>query len=159
MREAVLLIGVGNEYRSDDAVGLLVAREFARRNLPDVAIVESTGEGASLLEAWKGADRVVIVDAVSSGAAPGMVHRIIPSREKWSGGPTPRSSHAFGVAEAIETARVLLRLPPSLTIVGIEGSNFAFGTLLSPPVAAGFPSLLRTVEDDLLISGGKTNDG
>ena len=48
--------------------------------------------------------------------------------------PANRSTHAFGVAEALELARALNRLPPCLLIYGIEGKNFAMGTGLSPEV-------------------------
>ena len=129
-----LVIGVGNAYRGDDGAGIAVARKLAERKLPGVRVVEMNGEGTSLVEAWKDAPSVLLVDAVSSGAVPGTIHQFVPQS-----GPLPtrlehRSSHSFGVAEAVEVARALGRLPPRLVIYGIEGSLFNDGQGLSPEV-------------------------
>ncbi len=47
----ILLIGVGNQFREDDAVGLKIARQIGDMNLPSVIVCEESGEGASLMEA------------------------------------------------------------------------------------------------------------
>lgn len=136
MRLAV--IGIGNRFRSDDGVGIRVARLLRAADLPGVAVLESSGEGAALLEAWGGFDSVILVDAMRSGARAGTVRRFdagaapLPS-ELFS----PRSSHAFGVAAAVQLARVLRRLPPRLVMYGIEGGSFDPGCVLSPEVEAG----------------------
>jgi hydrogenase maturation protease len=135
----VLLIGIGNEYRSDDGVGRLIARNLMNRRLPHIEVVEASGEGAALMETWKGADAVILIDAVSCGAPPGTIHRLNARRELIPQEYFRCSTHAFGVAEAIEMARALNLLPPRLIIYGIEGQTFAFGQGLSAAVeeAAG----------------------
>src|SRR5512145_3075445 len=122
-----LIIGIGNEYRSDDAAGLIVARRLKERLADSVKVIEQSGDGAALMEAWRGAETVIIFDAVMSGAAAGTIHRFDVSAQ-----PLPKSgfrcsTHAFGVAEAIELARALGELPRSLIVYGIEGNNFAAG--------------------------------
>jgi hydrogenase maturation protease len=128
-----LVIGVGNDYRRDDAAGLHVAR---RLRAAGVSVVEQTGEGAALMEAWRDAPAVIMVDAVQSGAPPGTIHRLDARA-----GEIPRdffhySTHAFSVAEAVELARALGQLPPWFVVYGIEGSDFTCGTGLSPEVEA-----------------------
>jgi hydrogenase maturation protease len=125
----VVVIGVGNAARGDDAAGLVVARRLGGR--------EHEGDPLALLDAWEGAATAVVIDAVSSGAAPGTVHRFevgdaaLPARLRSS-----TSTHAVGLAEAIELARALDRLPPRLIVYGIEGERFTAGADLSPAVAA-----------------------
>jgi hydrogenase maturation protease len=58
----ILVIGVGNEFRTDDGLGILAAREIRRRTYPGVEVLEAGGEGTALLESWKGYDHVLIVD-------------------------------------------------------------------------------------------------
>ena len=70
-RNRLLVIGVGNPYRNDDAVGLVVARRIRDLNLQGVTVIEANGEGASLMEAWQGADSVILIDA-GQRAADGM---------------------------------------------------------------------------------------
>ena len=126
-----LLIGVGNEYRSDDGVGLVVAREIHEKLIPSVTVKEESGEGAALMEAWQGFQNVIIVDAVSSGAMPGAIFRIDANKEIVPTKFFHYSTHAFSVSEAIELARVMNVLPPKLVVYGIEGNNFVAGTTIS----------------------------
>ena len=145
----VLVIGIGNELRGDDAVGILVARRVADRHLPGVRVLEHSGEGASLLEAWVGAQSVIIVDAVSSGSAPGTIRRFDAAREPLPAQAFPSSTHAFGLQDAVEVARALNLLPTRLVLYGIEGKSFELGEEVSvelvDPVARVFESILEDV--------------
>lgn len=129
----VLFIGVGNPYRGDDGAGIAVARQLARRVPPDIEVLEESGEGTALVEAWQGATFVIVVDAIQSGAAPGTIYRFDACREHLAGG-LHRSTHAFGVSGAIELARALNELPAHLVVYGIEGQDFTPGEGLSPAV-------------------------
>jgi hydrogenase maturation protease len=137
-----MVIGVGNAWRGDDAAGLAVARRL--RGTLDA--LEHEGDGAGLVEAWRDRYDVVVVDAAtSSGASPGTV-----SRFDAHDGPLPArvlrsSTHAFGVADAVELARALGRLPPRLAVYAIEGADFTAGTGLSPPVAAAVDRLAAAI--------------
>jgi hydrogenase maturation protease len=134
-----LIIGIGNEYRSDDAVGLVVARRLKERLADSVTILEQSGDGAALMEVWRGAETVIIIDAMMSGAAPGTIRRFDASAQQIPKSGFCCSTHAFGVAEAIELARALGNFPQHLVVYGIEGKNFAAGVGLSAEVekAAG----------------------
>lgn len=140
-----LIIGIGNEFRGDDAAGLQVVRRLKATCGGSIDLVELSGEGASLIEAWRGADRVVLVDAVSSGSPAGTIHRL-----DLGAGPLPNpwrcySTHAFGVAEAVEMARALGQLPASLVFFGIEGGNFAPGRGLSVEVERAIGELAQRI--------------
>ena len=93
-------------------------------------------EPVGLIEDWAGADAVIIVDAVSSGAPPGTIHRLDPLSEPIPAALSQGSTHAFGLADTIELARTLDRLPARLTVYGIEGEQFGAGGALSTPVRA-----------------------
>ena len=125
-RPGLIVIGVGNAWRGDDAAGLAVARRAGG--------LEHEGECLALLEAWGPDDEVAIVDAASSGAPPGTVHRLDPLDRPLPPGMLSSSTHAIGVPEAIELARALDRLPRALRVYGIEGESFETGTGLSPAV-------------------------
>lgn len=143
-----ILIGVGNPYRSDDGVGIAVVRQVGERNPTGLTVIESSGEGAALLEAWNGFSDVILVDAVQSGAPPGTIHRLDAHA-----GPIPSrffhySTHAFSVAEAVELARALNQLPSRLVVYGIEGRNFAAGESLSAEVEEAAVAVISRIFDD-----------
>ena len=144
-----LLIGVGNEFRSDDALGILVAREIRRRHQGEIRVVEFEGNGTSLLDAWDGKEYLLIVDAVNAPAPPGSILRFDVSETRLPAHLFPQSSHGFGVAEAIELARELHRLPPMVLFYGIVGESFENGQGLSDRVLKNIPDLLQMIEEDV----------
>ncbi len=147
--KSILIIGVGNETRRDDAAGLLVSRALASLELPDVTVREISGEGAALMDAWQGAEVVIVVDAVSSGSAPGKLYRFHANREPLPSAFFHYSTHAFSVAEAVELARVLEQLPPQLIVYGIEGADFGHGIGVSQPVRAAVEEAATAIARDL----------
>ena len=148
-RSRTLIIGLGNEYRRDDAVGLVVARRLREAAPESVLVLEETGEGASLLESWRDADTVILIDAVQSGAAPGTVHRLDACERPIAKEFFRFSTHAFGLAEAVELARALGRLPPRLVVYGVEGKSFEAGVGLSPEVEAAVGEVVERVLAEL----------
>lgn len=138
----MLVIGVGNAYRRDDGAGVAVAEALAARGLTGVEVVAHHGEGAELMALWKGRGHVVVVDAVSSGAAPGSIHRFVAQDQELPANMFCFSSHAFGLAQAVSMARVLGQLPARLIILGIEGIDFGPGEGLTPAVAAAVAAVV-----------------
>ena len=147
-----LVIGLGNEYRSDDAAGLRVARELRSRLPNDIKTIELSGEGTALMEAWKGAAHVILIDAVRSGAAPGTVFRFEAHRRSLPTNFFHYSTHAFGVAEALEVARALNQLSAKLIVYGIEGKNYSAGLTLSREVETAIPEVVNLIFHELASS-------
>jgi hydrogenase maturation protease len=145
----ILIIGVGSEERGDDGVGLLVARAMGAKNLPHTTVLQESGEGGALLEAWKGADVVILIDAVSSGAAPGALHRFDAQAQSIPAKLFRYSSHTFGVAEAVELARALHQLPSRMIVFGIEGKAFETGIGLSPEVVDTARTVVRAAAHEV----------
>jgi hydrogenase maturation protease len=145
----VLVIGIGNEYASDDAAGLLVARELKERARGAIAVLEHSGEGASLIEAWKTATLVIVIDAVRSDAAPGQTYRFDTALAPLPAEPFRGSTHAFGLLEAIELARSLNQLPRALVVHGIVGRNFAAGLGVSPEVRQAVIAVAESVFEEI----------
>jgi hydrogenase maturation protease len=148
-RPSIVIIGVGNEYRSDDGVGVVIARRLKAQLPTEIKILEASGEGVSLLEAWQGATSVVVLDAAHSGAPPGTIHRFDASTEAIPSAFLNYSTHAFSVAEAVELSRVLHELPPRMIVYGIEGSNFEAGVGLSPVVEDAVTLVVARVVSEL----------
>jgi len=131
----VVVVGVGNAYRGDDGAGLAVA-ERVRGLVEGVEVVTCEQEASRVIDAIEGRDAAVLVDASSSGATPGTIHRFDASIEPVPARSFRSSTHAFGVGEAIELARALGKLPGTVVVYGIEGEEFSAGEGLSAAVAA-----------------------
>ena len=145
MATKILVIGIGNAYRSDDGVGLVAAQRLKNQRLRSFRVLEHSGEGADLMNCWKGADTVILLDAVASGAKPGTLHRWNATRRPLPAPTFRGSSHAFSLVAAVELARVLGRLPQHLIVYGIEGRDFRAGTGLSSETKEAVSDLVRRV--------------
>ncbi|HPC59195.1 MAG TPA: hydrogenase maturation protease [Verrucomicrobiota bacterium] len=144
----VLLLGLGNDILTDDAIGLRVVAALRERvrDKKHVTAVETAEMGLSLLDFMVGFDRLVLVDAVQTcQAKPGFVHEI--SAEDLSSQPA-LSPHFLGVGEVLALGRQLgLSMPREVKIFAIEvGDPFTVGTELSPELKAALPGIIHRVE-------------
>ena len=146
----IRVIGLGNPLRGDDGVGPGIIAHLQQRLWPDsVSLMVYHGDGASLMDIWAGASHVVLCDAIRSDDPPGTVRILNVNRTELPLGLFPCSSHAFGIAEAVELARVLGRLPPWCRIVGITAGEMSPGAPLSPAVADAVPRAAEGVAAEL----------
>ena len=149
MSSPILLIGIGNEYRCDDSIGLLVIRALKERKLPETIIVESNGDGAELIELFNSARMVILIDAVSSDGNPGTIYRFDVHKQPIPAQLSFQSTHAFSVSEAIELARVLEQIPPILIVYAIEGENFSTGIGVTSKVERAAKEVVERVCDEV----------
>ena len=144
-----VVIGVGNPLRGDDAAGVSVAERLGPRVPDGVEVVSCNEEPSRLMEAWEGAESVVLVDTVSSGAPPGTLHRFDAGEEAVPARTFRSSTHAIGISDTIELARALGRLPRRVRVFGIEAGGFATGAELTPAVDSAVAFLVKDVLHDL----------
>jgi hydrogenase maturation protease len=140
-----LVIGFGNRWRGDDAVGPLVAERLGRAGYDTIEI---EADGTLLIEAWAGREWAVVVDAMASGAPPGTVRRFDGAEalaESLPRGSFRSSTHLIGLADAVELARALGRLPGRLTVFGVEGAGYDYGAALSERLAEAAPRLAEDI--------------
>lgn len=148
-RSQTLVIGVGNAYRSDDAVGLIVAQRLKQCSAEPVIVLEESGAAVAWMDAWKDADAVILIDAAHSGADPGTIHRLDAGSQPLPPGILRYSTHGLGIAEGVELARALNQLPKRCIVYGIEGRSFAAGVGLSPEVEQAAEQVVLRVLHDL----------
>jgi hydrogenase maturation protease len=152
-----IVIGIGNPDRGDDAAGRIVAHRL-RNTLPDgVDIVEEHGEATALMARLDGAAEAWLIDACSSGAAAGTVRRFDVAQTPLPHGAFGASTHGFGVAEAIELARILGQLPLRCVVYAIDGESFETGAPLSSPVAGAVADIVARLRAE--IAGELMGDG
>jgi hydrogenase maturation protease len=130
----ILVIGIGNPDRGDDAAGLAVAQRIRALTKPgEVTVRELVGDQLALLDAWTGATEVYLVDAVCSGGTPGTVYQF-GAADALTERFTHRGTHTFSLTDVVELAHALDRLPRHLAGYGIEGAAFEVGAPMSSRV-------------------------
>lgn len=145
----ILIIGIGNEFRKDDAVGLHIAHRLKKILPKNFEVIETSGEGIELLELWKSYNRVYCIDVVSSWNKLGTIYRLDVHSEKLPTKFFNYSSHAFSLAEAVEVGRKLNQLPSQFIIYGIEGKNFGQGIGLSKEVEGATEIVIQKIWEEI----------
>lgn len=139
----VLVIGIGNDFRRDDGVGLVVAAEIAARHLPGVRVINAIGEPAAILDAWTGTTLTVAVDAtMGDGSSPGTIRRWTPGDGDH---PAMVSSHAFGLPQTYALGAAVGQIPQTLVVFTVDIADAGHGVGLTPSVAAAVPEVIDVI--------------
>lgn len=140
-----IVVGLGNDFRNDDAAGLAALRLFRNRNIHDVRVVELRDDLTKLLDHFQGVSRAYIIDAVQSNSQPGTIHRIEATDTYFSQANLPRSTHGLSLRNLLELARLQGTLPAKLIIYGIEGERFDHGNTMTPAVHDSLPRVVESI--------------
>jgi hydrogenase maturation protease len=132
----VLILGLGNDLLTDDAVGLHVARAAGARLAGERGVVvrETMEMGLALLDEIVGFDGLVLVDSIQTGQAPvGHIHEFNMAALAGRRISTP---HFLGVAETLALGRRLgLAMPGNVWIIAIEVADpFTLATQMTSGV-------------------------
>ena len=147
----LLLLGLGNDILTDDAVGLHVVHELQRElaGNPAIDCRETTEMGLALLDFITGYRAVAIVDSIQTGKeATGFLHELDAAALKQLTGRTP---HFVGVSETLALGRQLgLAMPEQVRIYAIEVEDpFTLGTALTPALQAALPGIVARIRTAL----------
>ena len=147
---AVLVVAIGNPDRGDDGFGPAVAQRLRGRVPPTVRILERSGDALALIEDWDGIPSVIVIDAMAPISKSGQVHRFDLTESPLPIAVASSSSHALGVAETVELARSLGRLPQYLVAYLVEGEQFGTGAPLSTAVAEAVGDVGERIVSEVL---------
>ena len=139
----ILIAGLGNELRGDDAAGLLAVRALRGLAAGDIDVVEHSGDAASLAESMLQYQEIVVIDAVAAGSAPGTVVRM-PADSPSTRSST--SSHGPGLRQAIALSHAL-GASPNVRIFGITGRTFELGAAPSPEVVTAASEVAAEIRE------------
>lgn len=143
---AIAVVGVGNPLLSDDGAGIHAVRRLRddRRAGALARIVDGGTVGAELLSEVCGCDKLLIVDAVDAGLAPGTTIRMDYSGAEPLKVET-RNAHQFGIQGLLDDLRLLGQAPSEVVLVGVQPAGTGWGTQLSPEVAGALPRVVAEV--------------
>jgi hydrogenase maturation protease len=141
----LVVIGLGNPYMMDDGIGLQVAKELRHRDLGGgVLVFEYQTLELSLLWQFRGASKIIVVDALRSGGSPGTVstYAIAPRDGPLLDLP---SLHSLQLYDMFDLASLSATLPCPVTIIGVEPLNCSPGEGLTEPVSAAINQAVDAV--------------
>jgi hydrogenase maturation protease len=151
----VAVIGLGNVVLSDDGLGVHAVRRLRDRGAwpPDVAMIEGGTAGLLLLPHLADSRRVILVDAIERGAAPGTLVSLDADGlgDAFAAGMT---AHDVGLRDLLGAARLSGAWPEEVVLHGIQPGSMTIGTALTPPVAAAVDALVDRIAAELAAWAG-----
>ena len=147
---AILVLGLGNKLMTDDAVGVKVIEELARRYQfsSRVELLDGGTLGLDLLPRLEGVDRLLIIDALQMGGRPGELFRL-------EGGEVPKAFasklyvHQMGLQDMLAVAELQGILPGQVVVFGVQSGSLEMGLELSPEVAVMVDPLIENILTEL----------
>lgn len=147
MNVEALVLGIGNDFRCDDGVGVAVARRIAELRIVGVHVMIDVGDPGSVLDAWTDVPLVIAVDAARCDAAqPGRIRRWSPGHY---GASAVMSSHGFGLAQTLSLGEALGRLPQRLLVFTVDVDDVSPQMTLTPAVASVVPQVVEAILTEL----------
>ena len=141
-----LVLALGNPLMGDDGFGLAVLARLRRSGELEgsVTLMDGGTWGMNLLHPVETAERLILVDAIKTGARPGALIRL--ERDE-----LPRyfshklSPHQVDLREILALAELRGHLPPAIVALGVEPESVTFRMSLSPVVRAAVPQVTDAV--------------
>ena len=150
-----LLVGMGNPYLSDDAVGIRLVRDFRQRlgRIPNLDVMEECSMGGlTFLDLLDGFRRLIVVDSIrTKGGIPGRWYRFTAERLRET--MNISNIHDVNFATALELGhRMGMKIPAEREthIFAVEIiDNYTFGEQLTDEIERAYPIYSEEIFDDL----------
>lgn len=133
-----VVIGLGNPLMGDDGFGLAALERLQSRWImpDDVLLMDGGTWGMNLLPVIENAKRVLFLDAVQHGAAPGTPVRL--ERDAIPRALTMKlSPHQVDLREVLAVAELRGTLPADTVAIGVQPGEVALGIGISAAAATG----------------------
>ena len=145
---SVCILGVGNEFRCDDGLGLRVVEVLRSWSLPSgVEVAMAPQDPVRLLDLMASYDAAVFVDAAEMGKEPGTI-RVLRDVAQWQRITLPATVHGLGLQHVVALAAVQGTAPRDVRLVAVQPGRLEVGSELSREIAARLGDIARTALEE-----------
>jgi hydrogenase maturation protease len=147
-QKKVIILGVGNLILKDEGVGVHAVKEIENRGLPEgVEAIDGGTATMDLLSVIHESEKIIVIDALSSGGEPGTIYRCFPE-DLMDADERPLSLHQVELLDVLLMARQLGG-NAHVVIIGVEPKEISYGMELTPKVKAAVPKVIQAVFKEL----------
>ena len=132
----ILVMGVGNILRGDDGFADAVLNRLEQEQLPESVELFDAGTSAiDLMEVFNGRQKLIVLDAVRGGQAPGTLYRFSPDQVEDQALPM-NTLHQVSLLETLRLGELVDCKPKETVVIGCQPENTDLGIGLSEAVKA-----------------------
>ena len=140
-----LVLGLGNLVHSDDGAGVHAIHRLQKdaRVPSDVVLIDGGTQGLSLLPHISGFERMLVIDAIDAGEAPGALLRL--DGHALANLPGKASVHQMGFSDLMVAMKLLGDFPGEVVVLGVQPLSTEWSAELSAPVEKTMDALIDMV--------------
>ncbi len=149
----ILILGLGNPFRGDDAAGWGVIDVLEQKSPKGVQLCKVRGDAAQILDFFTQYSTIYVIDACQMNAPSGFWKRIDAHKSSIPSDTPQTSTHGMGISQAIDLAKVLGILPSKLIIYAINGDHYNLSTTPSLSVGQAIDKVAQHIleEEDIVL--------
>ncbi len=151
MIQEIMIVGIGNPYRGDDAAGWVVIDGLMKIIGSVIRLEKRRGDFAELIDIFSTYKTVYLVDACQSNGPLGDWQRIDLHHQPKMEERPQTSTHGFGIFQAISIAKNLGQLPNRIILYVINGNHYTMQSGLSSLVSKSVDIVIEKIlnEEDI----------
>jgi hydrogenase maturation protease len=144
-----LVLGLGNTLLGDDGIGVRVIERLQGEDI-GAEIMNGATLGLSLLETLKSRPKIVVVDAVDMGKAPGSVVRFSVRELLTMAESRSFSLHEIGLFEVLKIGQSLNEDFGNVIIFGVQPKELHAIEQLSPEVEGKITEVVEMIKKEVV---------
>ena len=150
MNNQILLLGLGNTLLKDDGIGVhaIHALKKGYHFSPQIEMIDGGTLGLDLLHLLENRDKILFVDAVDFGKAPGTIG-VLENEDISSAFQTKLSVHHIGLPDLLLAAKWMDIKPSKICLIGIQPERMDMGLEMTEPVRGKIGELVNRIIGEL----------
>lgn len=139
---SIVVLGVGNILLTDEGLGVHVV-EALKANYtftPQISLIDGGTMGMELLTYMRGMKKILLIDAVNGGEAPGTIYEF-PHRELEQYFTDHISVHEVGMQDILRIRAIQENPLEDAIVIGVEPESLDVGFEPSAPVQKALPEV------------------
>ena len=143
---SIVVLGVGNILLTDEGLGVHVVKELKENYnfTPEISLIDGGTMGMELLTYMRGMKRILLIDAINGGEAPGTVYEF-PHRELEQYFTEHISVHEVGMQDILRIRAIQENPLEDAIVIGVEPESLEIGFEPSAAVQQALPEVKARV--------------
>lgn len=143
---SIVVLGVGNILLTDEGLGVHVVEDLKANYAftPQISLIDGGTMGMELLTYMRGMKKILLIDAVNSGEAPGTIYEF-PHRELEQYFTDHISVHEVGMQDILRIRAIQENPLEDAIVIGVEPESLDVGFEPSAPVQKALPEVKERV--------------
>ena len=143
---SIVVLGVGNILLTDEGLGVHVVEDLKANYTftPQISLIDGGTMGMELLTYMRGMKKILLIDAVNGGEAPGTIYEF-PHHELEQYFTDHISVHEVGMQDILRIRAIQENPLEDAIVIGVEPESLEVGFEPSAPVQKALPEVKERV--------------